>query len=1211
MSDALRLTDAQRAALTSLNENRVLLSGAGCGKTFVLARRFTDLLLQTLGRDEPARALLGLVALTFTEKAALEMQQRIRRFLRERLAEAGSDDDRAILRQWLEALPEARISTIHSFCLSLLRGHAIEAGLDPDFSVAAETIITGRMEAQAAEEAVLAAVEADDADVARLLAGSSFDLLVDQVRKLLHGRAHIDLDRDANPQAALAHWQAVLEQRRAEAQQRIRNSQALRRAIAEAAAYTCNDPTDKLFAPYQAVLAAARKLQNEPLENCVDALETLKNPGTSSYGGKKAWGVPGKQVRDALKAIWPTVQDNAIFAADLNEQDKLAAEAVATVLRLTHDARRRYGAAKRRRGMVDFADLIVATRNILQRSPELGAAIGKGISQILIDEAQDTDAVQLGLLLGLLDGADNIAQLDDGRLFLVGDAKQSIYRFRGAQVEVFEQLCEAMGRQARINLDISFRTHPAGVAFVNAVFEPLLGETYSPIEAHRQETPPQPSVEILLAGDDDPRDSDARQAAVVADHIETMLRERRSVWDADAKMWRPMRPGDIAILFSRMTVSGTYERELQKRGVDYYVVAGSGFFRQQEVYDVLNALRVIDNPFDDVAFFGVLRSQFVGLDDNALMHIARTTRRPYLPSLEVGMLGDRLSAAQRGALEHITSLLRRLGGVKDAMKISELVQAVLDATGAHGVLLSQGKGLRMAGNVQRLLAQARKADGEMALAAFVAQMDDFTLHADRYEQASTVGEGEDVVRLMTIHKAKGLEFPVVVVPDLNASRRPPKDKILHRMDWGLTTSLQPDNDDEAEAKSDDELPRSHAIAREFEARDERREMLRKYYVALTRHRDYLVLVGDNSRIRSGRFRGGECFLNDLDRIYDLSERVDAERPKATLNYGKDPTHQASVTIVEPPVHRGGPRQEAPGEALLSRARDGGHLGELLCKTAAADAAESLELLGPLPPEVGQVELATTALAEFDACPALYHWRYELRAPTWLAEPAAQADAQAEMRLDPLTFGTLLHRCMELLDVHQPARASWLVTQAAADLELADAALLDQATQAFAPMLEQFLGSPLAGHLREAEAVYHELDFTTTVGAGRLRGQIDLLYRHAGEWHVVDYKTDRVHGNLDAKRDRYELQLAAYADAVQRFAEQHDKSSGPIHAGLYFLRTGQQTTIDFDAAQLVSARQRLAELTGKLILARRRGEFPRCERDTCDFCRQDALAHISF
>lgn len=1209
MSDTIQLTDAQRAALTSLNRNRVLLSGAGCGKTFVLARRFTDLLLQTLGRDEPARALLGFVALTFTEKAALEMQHRIRRFLRERLAESGSERDRAILRQWLEALPEARISTIHSFCLSLLRGHAIEAGLDPDFTVAAETIITGRMEAQAAEEAVLAAVETNDTAVAKLLVGSSFDTLVQQVRILLHDRAHIDLDRNSDPQAMLAHWQATLEQARAKTQTRIRNNAAFLQAIAAAEAYTCSDPNDKLFPPYQAVLAAAKKLLNEPLEHCVEALATLEKPSTGSYGSKKAWAAPPKDVRDTLKAIWPTVQDDALYAADLNAQDPPAAEAVATLLRLARDARDRYAAAKRRRGMVDFADLIVATRNILLNSPELAAAIGKGISQILIDEAQDTDTVQLGLLLGLLGGKDDVAQLDEGRLFLVGDAKQSIYRFRGAQVEVFEQLCEALGSQARIDLATSFRTHPAGVAFVNATFGPLLDEAYSPIKAHRKETPPQPSVEILLAEDDNVRSTHARQAAVVAGHIETMLRERRSVWDADRHVWRPMRPGDIAILFSRMTVSSAYERELQKRGVDHYVVAGSGFFRQQEVYDVLNALRVIDNPFDDVAFFGVLRSQFVGLDDNALMHIARTTRRPYLPSLEAEALRERLSAAQVAAMEHITTLLRTLGGVKDAMKISELVEAVLDAVGADGVLLSQWKGSRMAGNVRRLLAQAREADGQMSLAGFVAQMDDFTLNADRYEQASTVGEGEDVVRLMTIHKAKGLEFPVVIVPDLNASRQPPKSKVLHRMDWGLTTNLQPDN--ETPTQADDEPPRSYAIARELETRDDRREMLRKYYVALTRHCDYLVLVGDNDRTKDGRFRGGECFLNDLDNIYNLSEAVNEERREAVLTYGDGPTFEATAAIVNPPVQHGGPQQEAPGEALLKRARDGAHLGELLCDMAGDYTPEALPLLGPLPPEVGQVELATTAMAEFAACPALYHWRYELRAPTWLAEPTPQADAPPKTPLDPLTLGTLLHRCMELLDVRQPARASALVAQAAADLELTDAALLDQAAEAFAPMLEQFLASPLAERLRQAEAVHRELDFTSAFGPGRLRGQIDLLYRCEGQWHVVDYKTDRVHGDVDAKLARYELQLAAYADAVQRFAEQRGESCGPIDAGLYFLRTGQQATLTFDAPAVKAVRQRVEELARKLIAARRGGTFPRCGRDHCDFCRQDALAHLVF
>lgn len=1206
MSDAIQLTPAQQQALESLHQNRVLLSGAGCGKTFVLARRFTDLLMESIGEVDPARALLGLVALTFTEKAALEMQQRIRRFLRDRLAQAGSDHDRAILREWLEALPEARISTIHSFCLSLLRGHAIEAGLDPDFAVAADQIVTGRLLAEAAEQTILAAVEAGRADVARLLTGVSFNAILEEVRKLVSNRDRIDLHAKATPDAILAHWQAALHKAQADAEARIASSEALRAAIATARSYTCSDPTDKLLGPYNEILGAAETVLTTPLADCTDAAEILRQCKTGNVGSKKAWGVPGKEVRDALKAIGASIHDDLIFAGDLNALDTQAAKVLATLIELARDTQQRYAAEKRAQGVVDFADLIVATRNILRDAPNLAEGIGRNIVQILVDEAQDTDAVQIALLLGLLGAGDDVAAVQAGRLFLVGDAKQSIYRFRGAQVEVFQQLCDAMGPDAQIDLAKSFRTHPAGVAFVNHIFGPLLGSDYSPITAHREESPDRPSVELALAAAD-ARSTQLRQAAVTADRIDAMLKEGSPVWDADLKTWRPVRPGDIAILFRRMTVSAPYERELQKRGIDYYVIAGSGFFRQQEVFDMLNALRVIDNPFDDVAFFGILRSQFVGLDDNALMHIARTHARPYLSTLDVARLRKHLHPSQCEALERITALLRRLGRVKNAVKISELVEAVLDATGALAVLLAQWKGKRQAGNVLQLLAEARAADGQLSLASFISQMDDFTLNNERYEQASTCGEGEDVVRLMTIHKSKGLEFPVVVVPDLNAGQKGSSERILHRYDWGLTTRLQPDEDgdDDAEAPAE-ALPRSYEISQALENRDALREHLRDYYVALTRHRDYLLLVGDNTRIKSGRFAGGTCFLNDLDNILGLSEALDEDASEFSLAYGEG--FAAHCHIVQPPMIAANPADDAPGRDLLHRAGNGGELGELLAAAAEPCEPGELPLLGPLPPMIGHVELATTALAEFAACPALYRWRYELRAPTWLPGDAAGVHADDRGGLDPLTFGILCHRAMELLDVHAPLPARALIAQAAADIDLADSDVLAAAAGRFAPMLATFLDSPLAARLRSADVVHHELDFTTELGPALLRGQIDLLYRVEGAWHVVDYKTDYVHGNPQAKLERYRLQLQVYADAVRRFT---DATQAPVTAGLYFLRTGQQADQVFAPADMAAAQADLAALASDLLAARRSGNFPRCDRDDCDFCRQGHLKHVQF
>ncbi|KKK62829.1 hypothetical protein LCGC14_3000420, partial [marine sediment metagenome] len=365
---------------------------------------------------------------------------------------------------------------------------------------------------------------------------------------------------------------------------------------------------------------------------------------------------------------------------------------------------------------------------------------------------------------------------------------QSIYRFRGARSEVFTDLCGRFG-EARIALSRSFRTHPAGAAFVNHVFGRLMDD-YEPITSARDESPPDASVEILLAEcEDTSADGMAEaQAEVLAQRVAEMIGREKRVWDREAGQWREVRAGDVAILFARMTKSLQYERALQQRGVPYHVLSGSGFFQQQEIYDCVNALAAIDNPSDDVALFGVLRGGMFGLDDNVLAHVARAVRPPYFHRLIDPAVAKRLTGPQAEQLAFAHAVLARLGRIKDAIGPAGVLEALLGRTGYAATLLSGLNGPQRLGNVHRLLHAARSAHlaGDLSLADFVRRIGEFVLAESRHEQAAVTGEGEDVVRILTIHKAKGLEFPVVFIPDLNVGARGPDSRMLFRHDWGLT-----------------------------------------------------------------------------------------------------------------------------------------------------------------------------------------------------------------------------------------------------------------------------------------------------------------------------------------------------------------------------------------------------------------------------------------
>ena len=1247
MAERLKLTPAQQAAgIDRAGESLALRSGAGCGKTFVLARRFTELLLMG-GAKNLDEALSRFVALTFTDKAALEMSQRVRAMMRDFAARATGQDKRR-LQGWIERLGEARISTIHSFCASLLRGLAIEAGLDPAFAVCGDTFVTDKLLAEAAELAVLWAVEAGDEAVAALLGAMSLESFSREVRDLTSLRDAVNFDDYDDPQITIERWAKAMERLRGLAQQRLGGDAQLREKLTELESFICTNDGDKLLPIRDDVLDIARQIISQPLADSAELFDELAKQKPGTKGSGKSWGDKdtAKAVRHCIKDLCGALGEYAVFAGLLNEHDQTAARTLATLCRLAGQTNERYAAEKKSRGIVDFTDLMTCARDVLAENPALRARLGEGIDQLLIDEAQDTDPTQLSMLLGLLDSRSGGGLTDGqsgGKLFLVGDAKQSIYRFRGARLEVFQQLCDRLGPGRQIDLDISFRTLGPGLAFVNHVFSQLLGDDYSPVRSSRAELPAGPSVEILLANgpEDRPVESaqaaDVAQAEMTAQRISQMVsRSEKRVWDAETEQFRPVRYGDIAILFARMTNSLVYERELQKRDIPYYVVSGTGFFRQQEIFDCLNALRVIDNPRDDLALVGLLRSAMFGLDDNALLHIASHVPKPWLPNMDEARLGELarlMKPGQAEALQLARDMLQKLSAEKDALGCDKLLERVLAETSYEAVLLSQYHGRRMVGNVRLLLSQARQSAGQMSLAEFVEQMDEQILNESRYEQAPAAGEGDDAVQLITIHKAKGLEYPVAFVPDLNAGKQPIKAATLHRLDMGLVTKIRPGSlaDDDESNDDDDEqsqmadlkdqpLPRSFAMARWLENRDQQRETLRKYYVALTRAEDYLVLVAANWRTKDGALRSRESFLARLDEVLDIDGAL--QQGGGEIRYRDDGQEFVATVSCQTPrqAHWRAGKSKTPGETLICQACDAEGLAAGMGEIA-ANAKGELPLLGPVSCQAGQVELAATALDEFAKCPAMYHWRYELRAPvpnfSGLSEvgPGQVGDdssgkpgpgwAGAVPQLDPLTLGTLLHGCMELVDFANPQQANVLLAQGLARTGLGEEVGdfdLDALAEELEAMLAKFRSGSLARQLARLDPrdIYRELDFVSAFGPATIRGQIDLLYQACGQWHIVDYKSDHVSGDADslaAKASRYEMQMLIYAQAVARYT-----GLAPAGATLYFLRTGQEHSFDISPQAIADATGRVEALARELVDSRRAGKFKKCNQTSCDYCR---------
>ena len=1193
----LKLTDAQqKAAIDLAAESMALRSGAGCGKTFVLARRYTQLLT---GAGEDASPLRRLVALTFTDKAAIEMSQRVRRMLTD-LTRDASGPQQAQLRRWIDELPEARISTIHSFCASLLRAHAIEAGIDPNFAVCADDLLVSQLLEEACDAAMLAAAEADDQQLTSLLEHMSYRGVVELLTTLVSERQLLDAESYRDAGGVIEGWQKLLDRERQAAWERMENNPALVELADSITNEPCDDPSDKLAVKREELMPMINAIIADPTARTSENFAFACNFAVGGVGTKTAWGSreAAKDLRHRIKHLKELLEPYAPYAEDLNEMDQRSAEALVALTALAADAEKRYTSAKRSRGLLDFNDLIVHASRLIRSNSHVRDQLADGIDQLLIDECQDTDAFQLQMLANLVSS--------DTSAFVVGDAKQSIYRFRGADVEEFEGTCSQLGQGQSESLDLSFRTHRAGVAFVNHLFAPLMGDRYEPITAHRSETPPRESVEILLADRDEPinnaEDASAAQAALTAQRISEMISYgEKLVWDSDAKAWRAVQPRDVAILLSRMTHSLEYERQLQKHNVPYYVVAGTGFFKQQEVFDILNALRIIDNPLDDIALFGVLRGSLVGLDDNALMHIAESLQGgPYLTKLASPArtdLADRLTGDQFDALQFAVSLLQRLAKRKNAVAIDVLLDHLLAETGYLAVLASQFGAKRLVGNIRQLIDRAAAAEGDgMSLRDFITTTDELILSESRYEQAVVAGESDNVVRLMTIHKAKGLEFGVVVMPDLNAGRRGFVGSLLHRgNDWGWTLNVKPDPD-EAGA-SEETAPLSFRLAKLAENDDLANEDIRKLYVAITRHRDHLVLIGANMRSKDSRISSSTSPLAQIDGILGVADALDADAE--TISYG-DGQLKARIACILPETPKSQTGPQAPGHQVIARATGAGDLAAAML--AVKSQVPPPPLIGPLPASIGSVEVAVTALSDFAHCPMLYRWRHELAVPA----PVSQSDGTRAGggSLDALTLGTLYHRCMELLDFADPQANEDLIARVVWEMDLDDAVNPGELAGELGEMVSRFAQHDLWGRLASAGHIFRELDFVLSVGQLTLRGQIDLLYcDDQGTWHVVDYKSDRLadDNEIAQRAGNYELQMLVYSIAADRHLD------GPIaDASLYFLRPAREHTFTIDPAALQTARDRLAALTEDLITSRRTNQFERVQSAHCDYCPYSSL-----
>ncbi len=1124
MSPDAQLTPEQRAVVTGLRRNFCVTSGAGCGKTRVLVERYLHYLDEDL-----ALPLERLAAITFTENAAAEMRERIRQACRARIADARRRNQPRELERWLSRywdVDVAPIGTIHGFCGSLLREWPVEAAVDPNFSVLDEPAA-----ALLAEDAVGGCVErlldADDEAVGTVLEHFDLRTLRETLTEIVRQKRD-DLRRVVGP-ALVRSDEEVLAELRTKLAERLRAAldEALSREEVSEAIRTIEtvrgDAEDKLEAVRAAAaerldrLRRARTADMAAREAKWISLNVRLNVGSVKRWGSKDALAEAKdalgQVREALRGA---LKASPAFDEDVERQHLSLARAL---YRVASRAVEDYSEAKRQRSALDFEDLQIGARDLLRDQPRVLAELRKRFRAVLVDELQDTNFLQFEVAELLASGRDRLRQ---GAFFGVGDPKQSIYRFRGAQVEVFEAARGRVGKEGQRGLKKSWRLHPGLAALVNDLFGRLMGDRYEPVEGMHRQVNDFAAELLFVTNPEDAAGYHAEEGA--GEEARTLAAKLRSIvekgevrlWDHERKEERAAGYGDVAILLRRTSYLHLYENALEREAVPYHVVGGAGFYKQQEVLDVLNLLRVLEGPSDELHLAGVLRSPFFAVSDEGLFRLRRLGRslREALDRADEapGMDPEDLRGCERAA-----GRLAEWAEAKDRLPLGPLLERVVFDSGYAASAVGRFGGARAYANLRQMVELARSFErqGLASLGDYVAYVSDFLRSEMRQEQAPIESPEGDAVRIMTIHKAKGLEFPVVVLPDLGFGVQAARGSYRIAPPTGLAVRLR-------DAEGDTRRSAALALARSDEAAAEREESLRLLYVAMTRARDFLLLA-THALFQRSNGTWQQAILEGLQQ--DLP---DGDR-EIVLSGG----HWMRFHTTAPPrrVARRHKRRVGPRDLFAEGRVAWDRLSARRTEPAAKRAHSRIELCAPppgrspLPPR-----LAATSLDLYRHCPRRFWWTHVRGLEADEPEPVSDTGVSAR------EMGRLYHRALELAGSPDAEAVS-----AAVDGALREAApASEQARGDLRPRilraLTTFWKSTLGHRVTEARQLYRELPVLLRLDGTEVAGTLDLLIEDAdGRWQIIDYKSGTGEGYTSEEAfARYRLQLGLYALAASRW-----------------------------------------------------------------------------
>ena len=1135
------LNEGQKRAALTLEGPVLVSAGAGTGKTRALTERFVSAVAPGRVKGWAPACVDELLTITFTDKAAGELSERIRGTLR---GEGLPREARELDGAW--------ISTIHGFCARLLRRHGLEAGLDPGFVVADETEARELRE-EAFEDAARSLHDASPA-VSGLFALYGFQPVWDAVARITReietrGLAPDDLRIEPTPDARNLFDEAL---------------GFFAEAEADLGEHACSIKG-------AANHAGACRTLLERLEPLVSEELTDEELATHLWRALSEYSARGGSA-GPIKHICETLADERLrllggVVAVLTERH------AAALVELTGAYLDVLAVLKRERGVLDFADLQLQAARLLEARPDLRERYRAEFRLVMVDEFQDTDELQMRIVRAVT--GDNLCT--------VGDERQSIYRFRGADLDVYRRHREEMADAGASPIELveNYRSHSDVIGFVNRVFGSgaLFGEELLRLDARRIELEPpalppdEPRIAVDLvhaAGR-----SKAASRSAEADAIAARLSDLREAG---------VSAGEMVVLVRRYASADPIVASLRRAGFPVLVVGGRRFLELPEVAMVRALCRVVANPRDDAALACLLLSPMSAVSDDGVWLLrnaeaARAAGRHLWDGLGVAE-----AVVERGDIDGAVALrevLRRACTRAGSMPLAEVLMRAVEESGADLVMLGRGdEGLQAFANVLRFV---RKADefersGGAGAAALTARVDAEERFGNQEAPSAVTDDGSPAVRVMSVHASKGLEFPVVALPALG-DPAPADTGVLRvrpregRLEMALALPSSWGGKPEHRRTPWFEEMRAHeAIAQAEESK-------RLFYVACTRAREVLLLSGAGN-LEKDPDEGADSSLALLRRA--LRQELGGEpgiRDLRTLENGTQLSLRIHEVVEDSAEDEPAPSGIEPGAERPEtgvRVRD-----DVSLESQRASAGASA---------VRPDRLSYSDISAFGSCPLRY----------WAQSVARLGEVGPSGDRDPMRFGSALHALLQMstTDAQVPDGERAGAIARYHHLGKEESIRLREAAARFAR-------SQVAVELRRSATVRREHPFSVSVVAGEhsfeFAGAVDAYGRTGDDALIVDYKSGTSEASAEELRDRYETQARCYAYAALR--------EGCARVRVVFVRPEvvladgevQQVTFEFGSADAPGIERDLVGAYGRIAEA---PYNPLAEWDeaTCHGCR---------